>query len=156
MNITATLIGQSIAFFFFVLFCMKFVWPALYGLMQEREKRIEAGLQNAEMAAKDREQAQQSAAVHLQEAKAQASQLIEQANRRASTIVEDAKAQAQAEAERIKAQAQAEVDREIALAREQLRERVSTLAVAGAEKVIKASIDMRAHSQMLDELAAQL
>ncbi|MEC8426998.1 MAG: F0F1 ATP synthase subunit B, partial [Pseudomonadota bacterium] len=27
MNINLTLIGQTISFFFFVLFCMKFVWP---------------------------------------------------------------------------------------------------------------------------------
>ena len=27
MNINATLIGQSVAFFIFVMFCMKYVWP---------------------------------------------------------------------------------------------------------------------------------
>ncbi|MGL5708565.1 MAG: F0F1 ATP synthase subunit B, partial [Aeromonas sp.] len=29
MNINATLLGQAIAFFFFVVFCMKYVWPPL-------------------------------------------------------------------------------------------------------------------------------
>ena len=156
MNITATLIGQSLAFLAFVIFCMKYVWPALHGLMQAREQRIANGLQQAELASKDLELAKQGAAEQMQAAKEQAQQLVEQANRRASQIVEDAKAQADTEAERIRQAAQAEVEREVARAREQLRERVAGLAMIGAEKVLKTSIDMSAHSRMLDELAAEL
>ena len=40
MNINATLIGQSVAFFIFVLFCMKFVWPPVIAALQERQKKI--------------------------------------------------------------------------------------------------------------------
>lgn len=44
MNINATLIGQSVAFFIFVLFCMKFVWPPVIAALQERQKKIADGL----------------------------------------------------------------------------------------------------------------
>mgnify|MGYP003668382035 CR=1 FL=1 len=33
MNINLTLIGQSIAFIFFAVFCMKFVWPPITGAL---------------------------------------------------------------------------------------------------------------------------
>ena len=57
--------------------------------------------------------------------------MIEQANRRAAQLVE-ARTQASAEGERIRQQAKA-VDTEINAAREELRQQVAALAVAGAE-----------------------
>lgn len=44
MNINATLIGQSVAFLIFVLFCMKFVWPPVITALHERQKKIADGL----------------------------------------------------------------------------------------------------------------
>lgn len=156
MNINWTLIGQSLTFLAFVFFCMKYVWPALIGVMQEREKRIADGLEAADRADKDLELAQKKASEQLSEAKTQAAQIIDQANKRASQIVDEAKEQAQAEADRIKAAAQAEVDNQVSAAREQLRAQVATLALAGAEKVLGSSVDASAHADMLDKLAAEL
>ena len=44
MNINATLIGQSVAFLIFVLFCMKYVWPPVIAALHERQKKIADGL----------------------------------------------------------------------------------------------------------------
>ena len=156
MNINLTLIGQSITFLFFILFCMKAVWPALISAMQTREQKIAKGLENAEKADKDLELAKAEAGKKLTEAKGQAAKLVEQANKRASQIVDEAKAQALLEAERIKAAAQAEVDRQVSQAREELRGKVSVLAVAGAEKILGSSVDASKHNAMLDKLAAEL
>ena len=41
-------------------------------------------------------------------------------------------------------------------AREQLRGQVAALALAGAEKVLAAEIDMQRHSELVDKLAAEL
>lgn len=60
MNINATLIGQSVAFFIFVLFCMKFVWPPVIAALQERQKKIADGLDAANRAARDLELAHES------------------------------------------------------------------------------------------------
>lgn len=156
MSITLTLIGQSITFFAFVYFCMKFVWPALMNIMQEREKRISDGLEAAERADKDLELAKKKVVEQLKEVKEQAATIIDQANKRASQIVEEAKDQAVAEADRIKAAAQSEVEREISQAREVLRGKVAALALSGAEKVLASSVDKKAHSEMLKQLATQL
>ena len=156
MNINLTLIGQSITFLFFILFCMKVVWPALLGVMQAREQKIAKGLENAERADKDLELAKEEAGKKLTKAKSQAATIVEQANKRASQIVDEAKVQAQLEAERIKTAAHAEVDRQVSQAREELRRKVSVLAIAGAEKILGASVDANAHNTMLDKLAAEL
>lgn len=156
MNITATLIGQSITFMIFVLFCMKYVWPALLSVMVNRENRIANGLQAAEKADKDLELAKQRVSQQLKEAKLQAAAIIEQANKRAGQIVEDATGQAVIEGDRIKAAAQAELEREVSRAREQLRGQVASLVMVGAEKVLGTSIDASSHQTMLEKLAAEM
>lgn len=156
MNINLTLIGQSLTFIAFILFCMKYVWPQLIAMMEEREQRIADGLEAADRADKDLELAQKKAGKQLTEAKEQAAAIVEQANKRGAQIVEEAKESAVVEGERIKAAAQAEVERQVSQAREELRGKVAALAVQGAEKVLGATVDAKAHSEMLDKLAAEL
>ncbi len=113
MNINATLIGQSVAFLIFVLFCMKYVWPPVITALQERQKKIADGLDAANRAARDLELAQEKAGQQLREAKAQAAEIIEQSKKRAAQLVEEAREQARVEADRVKAQAQAEIEQEL-------------------------------------------
>lgn len=156
MNLNLTLIGQSLTFILFILFCMKYVWPVILGVMQEREQKIADGLNAAERADKDLELAQQEAVNRLSEAKAQAAEIIEQANKRASKIVEEAAVQAESEGERIKSSAQAEVDRQVSQAREELRGKLAELVITGAEKVLGSSVDSASHGEMLNKLSAEL
>jgi F-type H+-transporting ATPase subunit b len=156
VNINLTLIGQSLSFIFFVLFCMKFVWPAITNAMAERQKLIADGLEAADRAGRDRELAQEEALAKLHKAKIEASVIIEQANKRASQIVDESKEQARVEADRIKVSAQAEVAKEVTRAKEELRAQVGALALAGAEKILAATVDAQAHQVMLNKLAAEL
>jgi F-type H+-transporting ATPase subunit b len=156
VNINLTLIGQTLTFFVFVLFCAKFVWPALISVMEEREKKIADGLQAAERADKDLDLAQKKATEKLHEAKAQAALIVEQANKRAVQIVDEAKEQASVEGERIFIAARAEVEQESNRAKEELRGQVAALALAGAEKILGQTIDMKAHNQLVSKLAADL
>lgn len=156
MNINLTLFGQMIAFVCFVLFCMKYVWPPILAAMAEREKKIAEGLAAADRASRDLEMAQEKAVERLKEAKHEAAGIIDAANKRGAQIVEEAKQTAGVEADRVKASAQAEIEQETNRAREQLRGQVAALALAGAEKVLGAEIDQKAHAALVDKLAAEL
>ncbi len=156
MNINFTIIGQSLIFISFVLFSLKFIWPVLLGVMEEREKRIAEGLENADRAGKDLELAQKRAGETLREAKEQAAQIVNDANKRAAQIIEEAKEQGRVEGERKLATAKQDIEREISSAREALRGQVATLAIAGAEKVLGTTVDAKAHASMLDKLATEL
>ena len=156
MNINLTLIGQIIAFAVFVAFCMKFVWPPLINAMQERAKKIADGLDAANRAERDLKLAQEKAGSQLREAKEQAAQIIEQANKRAGQIIDEAKESASQEGDRLKAAAQAEIDQEVNRAKENLRNQVSALAVAGASKILETSIDVEKHNELLNKLAEEL
>lgn len=156
MNINLTIIGQIIAFFFFVVFCMKYVWPPITGALEERKKKIAEGLDAADRAERDLRAAQEKAEADMQESKEQSAAIIEQANKRANQIVDEAKEAASVEAERIKLAANAEIEQEVNRAKEALRAQVAVLAVAGAEKILEASVDEAAHAKLVDKLAAEL
>tara|TARA_R100001460_G_scaffold90570_1_gene132249 strand:- start:185 stop:655 length:471 start_codon:yes stop_codon:yes gene_type:complete len=156
VNINLTLIGQAIAFFIFVVFCMKYVWPPITAALQERQKKIADGLAASDRAARDLELAQDKAAQELREAKQEGAALIEQANKRAAQIVEASKDDARKEGQKLIEQAKAEIEQERNQAREALRAEIAAIAIAGAEKILESSVDANKHSEMLDKLAAEL
>lgn len=156
MNINATLIGQSVAFFIFVLFCMKFVWPPVIAALHERQKKIADGLDAAARAARDLELAQDKAGQQLREAKTQAAEIIEQAKKRGNQIVEEAVEKARIDADRVKVQAQAEIEQELNSVKDALRAQLGALAVGGAEKILGATIDQNAHAELVNKLAAEI
>ncbi len=156
MNINLTIIGQAIAFAIFVIFCMKYVWPPITAALAERKKKIAEGLDAADRAERDLQLAKEKAAADMRQSKEEAAAIIEQANKRANQIIDEAKDQAREEAERVKASAQAEIEQEANRAKEALRAQVAVLAVAGAEKILEASIDEQAHAQLVEKLAAEL
>ena len=125
-------------------------------VLEERNKRISDGLAAAQQGQKDLEEAQSKVADSLNDAKSQAQEIINQAQKRANEIVDEAKDSAREEADKIKAAASADIDQQITAAREELRKEVSTIALAGAEQILKREVDAKAHAEVLDELVAQI
>ena len=156
MNFNATLIGQSITFIVFVWFCMKYIWPPLMAVLEERNARISEGLAAAEQGQKDLEDAQSKVSESLNDAKQQAQEIINQAQKRANEIVDESKDTAREEAEKIKIAASSDIDQQVNSAREQLRKEVSGIALAGAEQILKREIDAKTHAAVLDDLVTQI
>lgn len=156
MDINATIIGQTIAMIVFVWFCMKFVWPLIIDIIEERQTQIADGLAAADKGSRALEEAEAEKAVILDEARGQAREIIDQANNRGGSIVDEARTEAGSEKDRILASAQAEVEQEANRAREELRGQVSTIAVAGAEKILQREIDANTHKDLLEKLAAEI
>ncbi|NUS37527.1 MAG: F0F1 ATP synthase subunit B [Lysobacter sp.] len=151
-----TLVIQGLAFFAVAWLVMKFIWPPIMAAIEERQQKIAEGLAAADRSQKDLVQAQDKVNEALREARGKANEIIEQAHQRANQIIDAAKNDAIAEAGRQKALADAEIAAAANRAREDLRRQVSTLAVAGAEKLLRREIDPNAHKALLDELAAEL
>ena len=156
MNINFTLIAQAIAFAVLIWFTVKFVWPPLLKAIETRQKEIADGLAAAQEGKSALEVAAKKSETTLNEAKQKASEIIGQAEKRAAQIIDEAKANAKAEGDRIIAGAKAEIDQEVNRAKEGLRAQVATLAIAGAEKILRKEIDAKAHSELLSKLAAEL
>ena len=156
MSINLTLLGQAISFFIFVWFCMKFVWPPIINALQEREQRIADGLAAAEAGQNKLVEADQRLSDLVDEGKQKANEIIVQAQKRGDEILDEAKHAAREEGERLIEAAHAEIERERTQARDQLRQEVATLALAGAEQILLREVDKNAHDELLARLGSQL
>jgi F-type H+-transporting ATPase subunit b len=156
VSINATLIAQMIVFGILIWVTMKFIWPPLMAAIEERQQKIAEGLAAADRSKKDLAQAEETVNEVIREARGKATEIIDQAHARANQIIDAAKAEAIVEAGRQVAAAEAEIVVATNRAREDLRRQVSTLAVAGASRLIKREIDGNAHKALLDELAAEI
>jgi len=156
MNITATLLGQMLAFALLIWFVNKLLWGPLTEMMDKRQKRIADGLAAADKGKHDLELSAKRSADILREAKEKAGEIVNSGEKRASEIIEEAKAQARIEGERIVTGAKAEIEQEVFRAREQLRSQVSAIALAGAGRILGREIDAKAHNDLLDKLVAEI
>jgi F-type H+-transporting ATPase subunit b len=156
MNINLTLVVQMIVFIVLIWFTMKFVWPMILGPMEERSKKIAAGLAAGDKGQQELAQARDRADVILREARERASQIVEQAQRQANDLVDQAKGTATSEGARLVEQAKQQIELETSHAREALRREVATIAVNAASKVLEREINPQTHADLLNKLATQI
>jgi F-type H+-transporting ATPase subunit b len=156
MNITVTLFAQSLSFFLFVVFTMKYVWPPIMNALNERTKKIADGLAEAEKGHHELELAEKRSSEILREGKEKSREFIDLGQKRHDEIVEEAKDDARIEGERIIAAARSAIDQERQQAKDALRAEVSVLAIAGAEQILMREVDKNAHNEVLDKISAGL
>ncbi|HJS77933.1 MAG TPA: F0F1 ATP synthase subunit B [Burkholderiales bacterium] len=156
MNINITLVAQAVTFALLIWFTVKVVWPYMLRAIEARQKTIADGLAAAEEGKRSLELASQRSDEEIRNARERAAELLSHAEKRAAQLVEEAKNAAKEEGNREKAAAKAEIEQEMTRAREQLRDHVASLAVAGAEKILRREVDARAHGELLESLKRQL
>ena len=156
MDINATLLGQAITFAILVWFTMKFVWPPLSNMLEERAKRIADGLAAAEAGKQELLNAEAKVAIELKKVQVRATEIIANSEKRADQIVEEAKDRAKHEADRILSDANAQIDQEFMRVKEQLRNQVSSLVIKGAEQILRSEIDSNRHEKILSLIKAEL
>jgi len=156
MDFNLTLIGQSISMIVFVWITMKWIWPIIMRKIDERQKLIADGIAAGEKGQKELAEARHGSEAILADARQKAVQVTDLAHKRGNDLINEAKNTALAEGQRIVSQARGEIANEQNRARDGLRKEVSTLALAGAAKLLGREVDAKAHAQLLDELAAEL
>ena len=156
MNLNLTLVAQAITFTVFIWLTVKFIWPHMLRAIEARQKTVADGLAAAEQGRRTLETSTREAQDAISQARARAAEILAQAEKRAAQLIEEAKNDAKEEGSREKAAAQAEIEQEVTRAREQLRDHVASLAVAGAEKILRREVDQKAHADLLDSIKKQL
>jgi F-type H+-transporting ATPase subunit b len=156
MNFNLTLIAQALAFALFIWFTIKFIWPPLMRAIEQRQKQIADGLAAGERGKQELEAAGKRAHEELAKARERVGEVIASAEKRDAQMMDEAKAAARAEADRILVAAKADIDQQIARAKEMLREQVASLAVAGAEKILRREVNAQAHAELLAQLKKEI
>lgn len=156
MNLNLTLVAQAISFTVFIWLTVKFIWPHMLRAIEARQKQIADGLAAAEQGKRSLELSTKQADESISQARGRAAEVLAQAEKRAAQMIEEARNAAKEEGNREKAAAKAEIEQQVTRAREQLRDQVASLAVAGAEKILRREVDAKAHGDLLDSIKRQL
>jgi F-type H+-transporting ATPase subunit b len=156
MNVNSTLFFQTVVFLLAGWVTMRFFWPMLRGTLDARRQKIAEGLAAAEQGNKSLGEAQRKVQELEADARTRAQAIIAETEKRAQSLVDAAKDQAKVEADRMIAAAKVEADQQVVRAKTVLRDQVASLAVSGAEAILKREIDPRAHAALLEQLKQQL
>ena len=156
MNLNSTFIVQFIVFFILAGFTMKFIWPPMMKALDERAQKIADGLAAAERSKTESKEAEKRVQLELAGARDEVQKRIVDAEKRAQMIIDEAKNTATEESARILASARLDAAQQVTKARDGLRGEVATLAVKGAEQILKREINASAHADLLNQLKAEL
>ncbi len=156
MSINATFFAQLTVLFMLVLFTMKFVWPPIVAALDERALKIKSGLDAADNAKLELAAANKRVESELASSRGDAVARLADAERRAQVMVEEAKARASDEGAKIVAAAKAEAVAQSVQVREALREQVASLAVKGAEQILRREVNATVHADLLGQLKKEL
>ena len=127
-----------------------------YYAIETRQSQIANALASAEAAKKEQADTKNLVEQELLSAKVQAQEILDAANKRRNEVLDEVKAEAEELKAKIIAQGYAEVEAERKRVQEELRVKVASLAVAGAEKIVGRSIDEAANNDIIDKLVAEL
>lgn len=128
-----------------------FVFKPIMGLLDKRRKSIAQGLQDAQVAAEARANAEKDAQEILTKAQAEANQNIREATERAEVVSKEIMAQAESDAAKAReaALADAGLERDRMLA--DVRGQVAALAMAATHKLIGDALDEKRQRALIDE-----
>jgi F-type H+-transporting ATPase subunit b len=156
VNLNATLFAQLVVFLILAWFTMKFVWPPIMKALDERAGKIADGLAAADKARADLVHAEKKASEEMRKARESAAEFRSGAEKQVAKLIEDARNEGAAIVKAAREAAEAEAAVASQRAREALREQVATLAVAGAERILRKEINAQVHAELLTQLKSEL
>ncbi|TMN23821.1 F0F1 ATP synthase subunit B [Lentibacillus cibarius] len=145
-------------FFFLVLIALlrKFAWGPLMETMQKREDYVSGEIDAAEKSRAEAEKAQAEAKEQLKQTKQEAQQIIDDAKSAGAKQEREIVEAARREADRIKESAQEEIANEKEKALQALQDKVATLSVQIAGKVIEKELSTQDQEKLIDEYIKEL
>jgi F-type H+-transporting ATPase subunit b len=149
-------IAQLINFAVIVFVLTKWMYRPLIKMMDERKKKIEEGVNNAELAKRKLGEAKETESRILHEARAQAQGIVAEFKKKG-----DAEKQRRIDASKTiidgqLAESKDRIMREAEEARKMVKKEVVALVLAAAEKAVKTALDGKEHRKAIDESIREL
>lgn len=147
---------------FLLLFAVtaKYVWPAIIKSVGERADFIDKGVEYAENAKKQLDEASANAQKLMIEAQRRQMDILQEATQMKNRIIEEARAAASVEAKKVMDAATLSIEQARKAAEEQFRTEVSSFALQIAERLVRKELStdkkqVEMVEKMLDELEKQ-
>jgi len=144
-------ISQLVSFGIVFFLLWRWGFPAVTKTLDRRQAIIREGIENAEKAKHDLEEATAHADQLLQNARIQAQEIITQAAKLADNEASRIQEEAYARAAQIEQQQIARIQQEAARARAELSRLVVELSISAASVVISKSVDTKDNQRLVEE-----
>jgi F-type H+-transporting ATPase subunit b len=149
-GLVAQLINFGILLLLFSWLFRRFLFP----MLDERKKRIEEGLQASDEAKSRLKETETEVAAEMSRARQEAQGIVTLAQQASSRIQEEARESARADSEQLIERARQEIQLERDAAISDLRSEFADLTITAAERVIRRSLDRKAHGEIIEEVLA--
>jgi len=146
----------ALTFVLLVLFLGRFAWKPLLGAIEERERTIREGL---EQARRDREDAAQILEQHkslLDQARRERAEAVTAGQRDAERVKLEILEEARAQREQVLRQTDAQIAALVRQAREELRSVAADLAIQAAGKLLAKSVDDATQRKLVEDYLKDL
>lgn len=146
-----------IAFGVLFLVLWNFAWPMILKSVDERADLIDKGVEYAQAAKEQLDNARQEAESYLNDARRQQADILRDADKMKTQIIEQARVAAQAEAQKVMDSAKLQIQQQQKEAQQQFRNQVSEFAIQIAGKIVQNQMKQdqaqdRLVNSMLDEI----
>ncbi len=144
-------LSQLVSFAIVFLILWRWGFPVIIKMLERRQAVIREGVENAERAKRDLEEATARAEQVMLEARIQSQETIAQATKLAEKEANRIQEEAHARAAQIEQQQVARIQQEAARARAELSRLVVNLSITAAAKVISKSVDTTDNRRLVEE-----
>ncbi len=146
-----------VSFGILFLILWKWAWPAILKGVEARADMIDKGVEYAQNAKEQLDNAHLEAQKYINEARKQQSDMMREADKLKNQMVEEARAEAQKEAQKVMEQAKVSIAQQQKEAEAQFRDSVSEFALQIAQKVVKQQMaDEKAQTKLVDSLLNEI
>lgn len=150
-----SLISSLINFTLLLVVLRVFAYGPLMRMLDERRRRIQEGLDASDEAKKRLAESELTAVGQLEKARQEGQALIGQAQQMSARLQEESRQQARAQAEQMLERARSEIQLERDSAIAHLRREFADLTITAAERVIRRSLDAKAHRELIEEVLSE-
>jgi F-type H+-transporting ATPase subunit b len=152
-----TIFWTTIIFALTVFLLAKYAWKPLIGIVQEREKSIDAALKAAESAQSKVSNLRNEQERITRQTQLHKEQIISEANEQRDKIVAEAKTQAEKQTKKMIDEARVAIDREREAALLEMKTQITNLSIDIATKIIHSELeDKQKHRKMIENLIDQI
>jgi F-type H+-transporting ATPase subunit b len=150
------LIAQIINFGLILAALTFFLWKPMTNMLDQRSKTIEQGLEDAAEAAAARRNAEAEAEKILSQARTEAAQIVDEGRGRGEEVAKQIEVEAREEADRIREDARLEAQGQVNAELANLRNQVSAISMAVAQRVIGESLDEKKQQALIDDFFSKV
>ncbi len=152
----STFVVELVAFLIVLYILRKYVLPRLNGVLDERQKTIRKGVEDAEKAKQRAEEAEADYRKTIDQARQEARTMVDEANRLGEQLKVELRQKGEQEYERIVSRARSDIDASARRASEELRQNLSETVILVVRKVVGEGLDTDAHRELIDRTISEV